>query len=62
MSTGAALRIEGKKKIHTGNSLVVQWLGLRGFTVRAQDAITGQETKISQVMCGGQKEKNKKNT
>ena len=48
----------GEKKIHTGNSLVVQWLGLRDFTVQARGAIPGRETKISQVMRGGQKGKN----
>ena len=45
----------GEKKIHTGNSLVVPWLGLWGFTARACGAIPGRETKISQVMHGGQK-------
>ena len=37
-----------------GNSLAVQWLGLRAFTAMGLGSIPGPGTKISQAMgCGG---------
>ena len=33
------------KKCVLGNSLVVQWLGLRAFTAEGPDSIPGQKTK-----------------
>ena len=40
-----------------GNSLAVQWLGLRAFTVEGPGSIPGQETKIPQAKQCGQKKK-----
>ena len=40
-----------------GNSLVVQWLGLRASTAGGMSSIPGQGTKIPQAKRHGQKEK-----
>ena len=40
-----------------GNSLVVQWLGLRAFTAEGSGSIPGQGTKIPQAVWQGQKKK-----
>ena len=37
---------EGQKGLETGNSLVVQWLGLRTFTAVGLGSIPGRGTKI----------------
>ena len=37
-------------KVSTGNSLVVQWLGLRAFNAESTGLIPGQKTKISQAV------------
>ena len=37
----------------TGNSLVVQWLGLGAFTARAWDLIPGWGTKVPPAVCYG---------
>ena len=39
----------------SGNSLAVQWLGLRTSTAGGQDSIPGRETKILQAAGHGQK-------
>ena len=44
-----------------GNSLVVQWLGLRASTAGGPDSIPGRGTKILQVAWCGQKNKQTKN-
>ena len=38
-----------------GNSLVVQWVGLRAFTAEGAGSNPGQETKIPQAVQRGQK-------
>ena len=43
-----------------GNSLAVQWLGLRALTAEGLGSIPGQGTKIPQVTWCGQKRKKKK--
>ena len=43
-----------------GNSLVVQWLGLRAFTAMGPGSIPGQGTKILQAAWRGQKLKKTK--
>ena len=40
-----------------GNSLVVQWLGLRAFTAKGAGSTPGQGTKILQTTSCGQKKK-----
>ena len=40
-----------------GNSLVVQWLGLRAFTVEGVGSIPGRGTKILQAVQCGQKKR-----
>ena len=40
-----------------GNSLVVEWLGLRTFTAEGLGSIPGRGTKISQAASCGQKKK-----
>ena len=40
-----------------GNSLEVQWLGLRAFTAEGPGSIPGRETKIPQAVRHGQKKK-----
>ena len=45
------------KKLLTGNSLAVQWLGVRALTAEGRGSILGQGTKIPKVACHGQKEK-----
>ena len=42
-----------------GNSLVVQWLGLRTFTAEGAGSIPGQGIKIPQAVWHGQKKKKK---
>ena len=42
-----------------GNSLVVQWLGLRAFTAKGVGSVPGWEIKILQAMQYGQTEKKK---
>ena len=43
-----------------GNFLVVQWLGLHGFTAEGLSLIPGQGTKTPQTACSGQKKKKMK--
>ena len=43
----------------TGNSLAVQWLGLRTSTAGDTSSIPGQGTKIPQAMRHSQKKKKK---
>ena len=43
-----------------GNSLAIQWLGLRASTAGGMGSIPGQETKIPQATWRGQKETHKK--
>ena len=38
-----------------GNSLAVQWLGLRAFTAKGPGLIPSQRTKIPQAILHGQK-------
>ena len=45
---------------HTGNSLVVQWLGLHTLTAEGPSSIPGQGTKIPQVVLHDQKKKKEK--
>ena len=42
-----------------GNSLAVQWLGLRTFTAEGTGSIPGQGTKIPQAAWCGQKKVNR---
>ena len=42
-----------------GNSLVVQWLGLRTFTAGGMGSMPGQGAKIPHATHGGQKKKKK---
>ena len=46
------------KTVIIGNSLVVQWAGLRSFTAVGPVSIPGQGTKIPHAVCN-QKSKNK---
>ena len=52
-------------KLHVGNSLVVQWLGLCTFTAKGLGSIPGWGTKIPQhgqktnYMCFGEKKEEK---
>ena len=50
----------GYKRVSLGNSLEVQWLGLRAFTAAGPGSIHGQGTKILQSAQRGQKKKKKK--
>ena len=52
--------LEKKKEYNTGNSLAVQWLGLRAPTAEGVGLIPGQGTKIPQATRRGQKKKKKK--
>ena len=45
-------------KMHPGNSLVVQWLGLSTSTAEVQGSTFGQGTKISQALLCSQKRTN----
>ena len=42
---------------YTGNSLAVQWLGLRAFTAEGPGSIPGRGTKIPQAAWCGKKQK-----
>ena len=46
-------------KIYIGNSLAVQWLGLRAFTAEGPSSIPGRGTKILQVARRSKKKKKK---
>ena len=53
------------QELTLGNSLVVQWLGVRALTAEGPVSMPGQGTKIPQAVWHGQKEtkqKNKKQT
>ena len=47
------------KKKNAGDSLVVQWLGLRAFTAKGLGSILGQGTEIPQAAQCGQSKKNR---
>ena len=47
------------KWIKIENSLMVQWLGLHGFTAKGVGLISGQRINISQTKWHSQKSKNK---
>ena len=44
-----------------GNSLVVQWLALRGLNTRGMNLISGWETQIHKLCCSQTKHKQTKN-
>ena len=46
-------------KVPPGNSLAVQWLGLRASTTRGTGSILGGETKIPRAVQSGKKKKSK---
>ena len=50
-----------EKKFFSGNSLVVQWLGLGPLTAVGLGSISGQGTKISQAPWHGKKNKKRQN-
>ena len=56
---GITLSEKGQsKRLHTGNSLAVQWLGLRTFIAKGPGSIPGQGTRIPQDAWHSQKKKN----
>ena len=52
--------IPDKENSRFGNSLAVQWLGLRTFTTEVTGSIPGEGTKILQAMRGQKRKKKRK--